>query len=124
MANRPNDVRTYVMIVEPDVNIGINLTDRLAAHGYRAVLVRSVEEVIEELSNIRPQLVFVGGGHSKPGAQIEISEILRLIRTGCPGVPMITIADRTTDDMTQCMFRQEVHHALVKPVRGGSFKRL
>jgi DNA-binding NtrC family response regulator len=124
MANRQNGVRTDVMIVEPDVNIGINLTDWLAAHGYQAVLVRSVEEVIEELSNIRPQLVFVGGGHSEPGAQIEISEILRLIRTGCPGVPMITIADRTTDDMTQGMFRQEVHHALVRPVRGGSFKRL
>ena len=113
MANRPNDVRTYVMIAEPDVNIGINLTDRLAAHGYRAVLVRSVEEVIEELSDIRPQLVFVGGGHSKPGAQIEI---LRLIRTGCPGVPMITIADQTNDDMTQGMFRRKVHHVLVKPV--------
>jgi len=116
MANRPNDVRTYVMIVEPDVNIGINLTDRLAAHGYRVVLVRSVEEVIEELSNIRPQLVFVGGGYSKPGAQIEISEILRLIRTGCPGVPMITIADQTNDDMTQGMFRRKVYHVLVKPV--------
>jgi len=124
MANRRNDVRTYVMIVEPDVNLGINLTDWLAAHGYQAVLVRSVEEVTEELSDIRPQLVFVGGGHSRPGAQIEISEILRLIRTGCPGVPMITIADRTTDDMTQGMFRHEVYHALVKPVRGGSFKRL
>jgi hypothetical protein len=44
------------------------------------------------------------------------------IRTGCPGVPMITIADRTNDDMTQGMFRQDVHHVLVKPVRGGSFK--
>jgi DNA-binding response OmpR family regulator len=124
MASRQNGVRTYVMIVEPDVNIGLNLTDWLAAHGYQAVLVRSVEEVIEELRGIRPQLVFVGGGHSEPGIQIEISEILRLIRTGCPGVPMITIADRTNDYLTQDnMFRQEVHRDLVKPVRGGSFKR-
>lgn len=123
MANRQNGVRTYVMIVEPDVNSGINLTDWLAAHGYQAVPVRSVEEVIEELSDIRPQLVCVGGGHSEAGAQIEISEILCLIRTVCPDVPMITIADRTNDDRTQGMFRQEVHHVLVKPVRGGSFKR-
>ena len=116
MANRQNGVRMSMMIVEPDVNMGINLTDWLAAHDYHAVLVRSVEEVIEELSDIRPQLVFVGSDHSEPGAQIEISEMLRLIRTGCPGVPMITIADRTNDDMTQGMFRQEVHHVLVKPV--------
>ena len=124
MASRENTVRTGVMIVEPDVNSGIKLADWLVTQGYKAVLVRSVEAAIEELCDIRPRLVFVGGGHSEPGGQIEISEILRLIRTGCPGVPMITIADRTTDDMTQCMFRQEVHHALVKPVRGGSFKRL
>ena len=83
-----------------------------------------VEEVIEALRGIRPQLVFVGGGHSEPGIQIEISEILRLIRTGCPGVPMITIADRTNDYLTQGnMFRQEVHRDLVKPVQGGSFNR-
>ena len=123
MANRQSGVRTSMMIVEPDVNIGINLTDWLRAHGYRAMLVRSVEEVIEELSDIRPQVVFVGGGHSEPRGQIEISEILCLIRTVCPGVPMITIADRTNDDMTQGMCRQVVHHVLVRPVRGGSFKR-
>lgn len=115
MANRQNGVRTYVMVVEPDVNSGINLTDWLAAHGYQAVLVRSIEEVIEELSDIRPQLVCIGGGHSEHKTQIEISEILRLIRTVCPGVPMITIADRTNDDMTEGMFRQNIHHVLVQP---------
>lgn len=98
------------------MNIGINLTDWLAAHGYQAVLVRSVEEIIKELSDIRPRLVFVGGGHSEPRGQIEMSEIFRLIRTVCPGLPMITIADRTNDDMTQSMFCQEVHHGLVQPV--------
>ena len=116
MAIRQNGARRCVMIVEQDVNFGFKLADWLAAHGYQAVLVRSVEEVIEELRGIRPQLVFVGGGHSEPGIQIEISEILRLIRTGCPGVPMITIADQTNDDMTQGMFRRKVHHVLVKPV--------
>ena len=73
MANRQNGVRTYVMIVEPDVNIGINLTGWLAAHGYQVVPVRSVEEVIEELSDIRPRLVFVGSGHSEPAAQLRVS---------------------------------------------------
>jgi len=116
MASRGNTVRPGVMIVEPDVNSGIKLADWLVAHGYKAVLVRSVEAAIEELCEIRPRLVFVGGGHSEPGGQIEISEILRLIRTVCPGVPMITIADRINDDMTQGMFRQEIHHVLVKSV--------
>jgi hypothetical protein len=76
MANQQNGVRTCVMIVEPAVNMGIKLSDWLVSHGYQAVLVRSIEAAIEKLSDIRPQLVFVGGGHSEATAQNEISEIL------------------------------------------------
>ena len=123
MVNRQGRVRTCVMIVESDVNIGSKLADWLTAHDCQAVAIESVEAAIEELSDIRPQLVFVSGGHSEPAAEIEISEITQLIRTVCPGVPMITIADRTNEDMAQVMFCQGVHHVPGKPVRGGSIKR-
>ena len=116
MASRGNTVRPGVMIVEPDVNSGIKLADWLVAHGYKAVLVRSVEAAIEELCEIRPRLVFVGSGHSEPTAQIELSEILRLIRTVCPGVPVLTIEDWANEDVTQIVFRQTGHHVRVKPV--------
>ena len=108
-------MRTCVMIVEPDVNIGIKLADWLMAHGYQAVLIRSVEAAIEELRDIRIRLVFVGGGHSEPAALIEISEILRVIRTTCPGAPMLTIADWANEDVTQIVFREGVDHVLVRP---------
>ena len=114
MTNRQNRVRTCVMIVEPDVNIGVKLADWLAGHGYQPALVRSVEAAIEELSDIRPQLVFVGGGRSEPAAQIEVSEILRLIRIVSPGVPMITIADQTGKDLTHTVLRQEVPYVQFK----------
>jgi DNA-binding response OmpR family regulator len=104
------------MIVEPDVNIGNKLANWLVGHGYEAVLVRSVEAAVEELCDIRPRLVFVGSGHSWPTAQIEISEILRLIRTVCPGVPMLTIADWANVDVTQIEFRQRDHKVRIKPV--------
>src|SRR5262249_10260112 len=116
-------IGTYVMIAEPDLNIGVKLTDWLGAYGYQAVRVRSVEGAIDELSDIRPPLVFVGDGHPEPAAQIEISEILRLIRTVCPGMPTIAIADQTNEDMAQVMFCQGVHHVLVKPLEGGSVLR-
>ena len=101
MANRANGIHKYVMIVEADVNIAITRADWLAPHGYQAVLVRSVEGVIEKLSYLRPQLVFVGRDHSKRSAQIEISQIVQLIRTVCPGVPMITIEDRGHKNKTE-----------------------
>ena len=116
MVSRENTVRPGVMIVEPDVNSGIKLADWLMAHGYEAVLVRSVEAAIEELCDIRPRLVFVGSGHSEPTAQIEISEILRLIRTVCPGVPVLTIEDWANEDVTQIVFRQRGHQVRGKSV--------
>lgn len=115
MAIRQNGGRTCVMIVEEDVGFGIKLADWLAAHGYQPVLVRSVDAAIEELNDIRPQLVFVGRGHSEP-TQIGMSEILRLIRSVCPGVPVITIAGQTSEDLTHVGCGQGVHHVLVKPV--------
>lgn len=116
MASREDTVRPGVMIVEPDVNSGIKLADWLAGHGYQAVLVRSIEAAIEELCDMRPRLVFVGNGHSDPAAQIEISEILRLIRTVCPGAPMLSIADWANEEVTQIVFRQGVDHVPVKLV--------
>jgi DNA-binding NtrC family response regulator len=116
VVNRRNDKRACVMIVEQDVGFGFKLADWLAARGYQPVLVRSVESAIEGLSNISPQLVFVGRDNSEPAAQIEVSKILRVIRTLCPGVRMITIADRVGKDLTQVGFRQEVHHFGVMPV--------
>jgi len=116
MAFRQNGARTCVMIVEQDTEFGIKLADWLAVHSYQPVLVRSFDEAIEELREISPQVVFVGRGHSEPAAQNGISELLLLIQTLCPGVPVITIADQTSEDMTHVVFRQGVHHALVKPI--------
>ncbi|HKO31412.1 MAG TPA: hypothetical protein VJU54_09750 [Nitrospiraceae bacterium] len=116
MANRRNGGRTCVMIVEQDMDFGIKLADWLAAHSYQPVLVRSVDAAIEELREISPQIVFVGRGHSDPTPQDGISELLLLIQTLCPGVPVITIADQTSEDLTHVVFRQGIHHGLVKPV--------
>lgn len=116
MANRQDAQRLCVMIVEQDVDFGLKLADWLAVHGYQAVLIRSVDEAIEELSEIRPQAVFVGRGFSEPAAQIGMSEILLLIQTLCPRVPMVTIAEQTGENLTQVVFRQGVRHFLVKPV--------
>jgi len=123
MANRENGIGTYVMIVEPDVNLAITRAEWVATHGYQAVLVQSVEGVIEKLSYLRPQLVFVGRGHSKPSVQIEICKIVQLIRTVCPGVPMITIEHRAHEETAEPMVRQRVHHVRVKEVRGGLVNR-
>lgn len=116
MAIRQNGARRCVMIVEQDADFGIKLADWLAVHGCQPVLVRSVDAAIEELREISPQVVFVGRGHPEPAPQSGISELLLLLQTLCPGVPVITIADQTSEDLTHDVFRQGIHHVLVKPI--------
>jgi DNA-binding NtrC family response regulator len=116
MANRQNGTRACVMIVEQDPDFGIKLADWLAIHAYQPVLVRSVDAAIEELREISPQVVFIGGGHPEPEAQSGISELLLLVQALCPGVPVITIANQTSEDLTHDVFRQGIHHVLVKPI--------
>jgi len=116
MANWQNGGRTCVMIVEQDWEFGMKLADWLASHGYQPVLVRSVDAAINEISDIRPQAVFVGLRASKPQAQMNANEVLLMIQTICPLVPVITMANEASQVQTQIVFRQGCRSFLVKPV--------
>jgi len=116
MTNRLTGKRRCVMIVEPDGDYGIRLADWLAAHGYQPVLVRSVDAALEALSDIRPDVVFVGRDHSESGARIGIGEILVLIQTLCTDVPVITIMDQHSEDLTPSVLRPGMHQLQVTPV--------
>jgi DNA-binding response OmpR family regulator len=116
MARRQNGERTRVMIVEQDLDFGMKLADWLATHGYQPVFVRTVDAAIDELNGFRPRAIFVGLGCSEPAARIDIAEVLLMIQTVCPRVPVITIADETSEDLTQVVFRQGARRFVVKPV--------
>lgn len=116
MASRQNGERTRVMIVEQDLEFGLKLADWLAIHGYQPVFIRTVDAAIQGLSGFRPQAVFVGLGCAMPGAQIDMFEVQLLIQTICPSTLVIMMADQTSEDLTQVVFRQGVRRFLVKPV--------
>ncbi|MCI0427309.1 MAG: response regulator [Nitrospiraceae bacterium] len=116
MVSRQNGERTRVMIVEQDWDFGMKLADWLAAHGYQPVLVRDVDAAIAELSDIRPQAVFVGLQDSTRQAQMNVGEVVLMIQTICPLVPVITMADEASQVQTQVVFRQGGRSFLVKPV--------
>lgn len=116
MASRQNGERTRVMIVEQDLDFGMKLADWLAAQGYQPVFVRTVDAAINELSGVRPRAIFVGLGCSGLAVRIDIAEVLLMIQTICPRVPVITIADQTNEDLTQVVFRQGARRFVVKTV--------
>ena len=116
MASRQNGERIRVMIVERDLDFGLKLADWLATHGYQPVFVRTMEAAIDELSGVRPRAIFVGLSCSEPAAQLDMAEVLQMIQTVCPRVPVITIADELSEHLTQVVFRQGARRVVVKPV--------
>ena len=115
-ASQQNGERTRVMIVEQDLDFGLKLADWLATHGYHPVFVRTVDAAVDGLSGFRPQVVFIGLGWSAPAAQTDMVEILLLIQTISPCTPVIMMADQTSEDLTQVLFRQGARRFLIKPV--------
>jgi DNA-binding NtrC family response regulator len=116
MASMQNGERTRVMIVEQDLDFGMNLADWLASRGYQPVFVRSVDAAITELSGVHPRAIFVGLGCSEAGARIDIAEVLLMIQTVCPCEPVITMSGQTNGDVTQVVFRQGARRFMVKAV--------
>ena len=116
LTSRKNGERTRVMIVEQDLEFGLKLADWLATHGYHPAFLSTVNAAIDGLVGFKPQAVFVGLGCSARAAQVDMVEILLLIQTICPSVPVIMMADQTSEDLTQVVFHQRVRRLLVKPV--------
>jgi DNA-binding response OmpR family regulator len=104
------------MIVEQDLEFGLKLADWLATHGYHPAFISTINAAIDGLAGFRPQAVFVGLGCSARAAQVDMVEILFLIQTICPSVPVIMMTDQTSEDLKQVVFRQRVRRLLVKPV--------
>lgn len=116
MANRQRGGRIRVMIVEQDLEFGLKLADWLATLGYHPAFISTANSAIDGLAGFRPQAVFVGLGCSARAAQVDMVEILFLIQTICPSVPVIMMADQSSEDLAQVVLRQGVRRLLVKPV--------
>ncbi|MGE3976421.1 MAG: hypothetical protein AB7F94_02435, partial [Nitrospira sp.] len=91
MTQGPHSKRARVMIVEEDLDFGIKLADWLAAHGYQAVLVRSVVSAIDECKDFNPQAVFIGLSRPEPEACMKLHELYRVIEGSRPLVPVVTM---------------------------------
>lgn len=104
------------MIVDHDLDFGIKLADWLAAHGYQAVLVRSIETAIDECRDLHPQVVFIGLSRSEPEAQLNLRGLFRVIETTCPLVPVITMGYRASEKLIQVVADGAVRQVLVKPI--------
>jgi DNA-binding response OmpR family regulator len=118
MANPINSKRPCIMIVDHDLDYGITLADRLAAHGYQAVLIRSMETAIDECRDLCPQAVFIGLSFSAPATTLSLRRLLRTIKAVSPHVPVITMGAHISRDQTDNLNSGSLRrlHLPIKPV--------
>lgn len=116
MENLLKQERACVMIVDHDVDFGARLADWLTAHGYQAVLVRSMETAIEECRELRPQTVFIGLGRSESAPSMDLRGLFRVIEATCPRVSVITMGYRASGKLIEVVTGGAVRHVLVKPI--------
>ncbi len=110
--------RPCVMIVDSDLEYGIKLADWLAAHGYQAVLIRSMETAIEECRDLSPQAVFIGFSASEPVTRLALQRLFHRIKTTSPHVPIITMGGPTSRGQTDLPNDGSLRHLHlpIKPV--------
>lgn len=109
-----------VMIVEHDLEYGIKLADWLAAHGYQAVLVRSMTTTNEEFRELRPQAVFIGLPPPAPVTTLALHRFFHTIETTSPHVPVVTMENRTSGNQADILNSGSLRH-LHLPIKPTEF---
>ncbi len=126
METLPNKKRACVLIVDHDLEYGIKLADWLAAHGYQAVLVRSMETAIDECRDLRPHAVFIGLNVSEPVATLSLRRLFRMIKATSPHVPIVTMGAQSSGDQADIPNSGSLRHLHlpIKPLEFSYIGRL
>ncbi len=110
--------RTRVMIVDPEWQFGLELADCLATSGYQAILVRSLESMIDDLGELQPGAILLRadsygdklGGHG--------AETLETVKALCPQAPVLMLTKPGHDTMPAVSQRTvEAPPPIIPPTR-------
>lgn len=83
--------RTRVMIVDPEWQFGLELADCLATSGYQAILVRSLESMIDDLGELQPGAILLHTDSYDEKLNGHGAETLQAVRALCPQAPVLTL---------------------------------
>lgn len=85
--------RTRVMIVDPEWQLGLKLADCLATSGYQAVLVRTLESMMDEIGEIQPDAILLSSDASVEERARQAAETIRIVNTLCPQAYVLALAE-------------------------------
>ncbi|WP_447599398.1 hypothetical protein [Nitrospira sp. Nam80] len=83
--------RERVVIVDRNFDFGLKLADCLASSGYHAVLGRSLDALVDELSEMQPNAILLSPEPRDHGIIGKETETLRTVKALCPQAPVISV---------------------------------
>jgi len=83
--------RERVVIVDRDLDFGLKLADCLASSGYHAVLGRSLDAMIEDLSEMQPGAILLSDDPCDGELGSDGAATLQEVKSLCPEAPVITL---------------------------------
>jgi hypothetical protein len=84
--------RTRVMIVDPEWQFGLELADCLATGGYQAILVRSLESMIDDLGELQPGAILLRADSYSGRLEGQGDKTLETVKALCPQAPMLMLS--------------------------------
>lgn len=107
--------RVRIMIVDPELQLGLRLADCLATSGYQAVLVRDLESILAQLGEIQPEIILLS--QDLPGGRLPTAGIdtLRAVNTLCPQAPVLTLSRPMPGNTTGTLCSSEIPTAPPPP---------
>ena len=107
--------RERVVIVDRDLDFGLKLADCLASSGYHAVLGRSLDAMLEDLSEMRPGAILLSSDPRDHEIGANGAETLRTVKALCPQAPVIALQKPRQDGFAN--FRSQGRHASDRPAQ-------
>ena len=93
--------RERVVIVDRDLDFGLKLADCLASSGYHAVLSRSLDAMLEDLTEMQPGAILLGSDPRNQAVGGNGAETLRAVKALCPQAPVITLMKPEQDTFAE-----------------------
>ncbi|MEX5218928.1 MAG: hypothetical protein AB7G68_20970 [Nitrospiraceae bacterium] len=93
--------RERVVIVDRNFDFGLKLADCLASSGYHAVLGRSLDAILDDLSEMQPDAILLSPEPCDHGIAGEETETLRTVKALCPLAPVITVRKPAQDALPE-----------------------
>lgn len=92
--------RERVVIVDRDLDFGLKVADHLASSGYHAVLARSLDAMLDDLSEMRPGAILLSDETPAEKMDGPGTATLRTLKALCPHAPVITFIKPPKDGST------------------------